>query len=217
MKRSWIMARRGFVAPLLLLPLAAGCSDTFDTTRTTTPRGSLGRILYGVVCDRVGAQSLPTDVTGLSFQGICHADPTTNKYATAVDVSQLPPLTDPAYTADGYRIPLAQQQLTRTYEIARIEALGRDREQVVGALDAAFPDSMVPVLAAPAGTTPCDPPDSASTVSFHSALAKTLSNLIDLYDDADETLPTVTRAVGRSLDDVKADPDVQSALARLDA
>ncbi len=186
--------------------------------RAPSPPTTLGRVLYGVVCDRVGAQSLPTDVTGASFQSICHPD-ASGAYATTVDISQLPPLDDPAYTPSGQLIPLAQQQASRTYEIARVEALGRDRESIVAALDAAFPDTQIPVLPPPPAPAPapCDPPPTSAQVSLQTDLGATLGRLLDLYDDADQTLPSVTRAVGRTLNDIKSDPDTQAALARLNA
>ncbi len=209
----------------------AACAPDFSTARAAAPTTALGRTLYSVVCDRVGAQSLPTDVTGGSFRSICHPDAATGAYGTKVDISQLPPLQNPAYTASGELIPLAQQETNRAYEIARIEALGRDRESLVTSLDAALPVASIPVL--PATTpAPCDAPSSASTAStastassastgstvpFQGELGATMGRLLDLYDDASETLPSVTRAVGRTLDDIKADPEGRAALARLDA
>ena len=125
MGKSSSVARGGVGAVAVIALL--GCAPDFSTTRTAPPVTTLGRVLYSVVCDRVGAQSLPTDVTGGSFQSICHPD-ATGKYGERVDVTQLPPLQDPAYTPSGELVPLAQQQASRTYEIARVEALGRDRE-----------------------------------------------------------------------------------------
>ena len=65
--------RRSLAAPGLLFALTTavpGCSD-FVTARSTPPRGSLGRELYSLICDRVGAQSLREDITGASYYGIC--------------------------------------------------------------------------------------------------------------------------------------------------
>ena len=201
----------------LVTLVVLGCAPDFTTARTPAPPTTLGVVLYGVVCDRIGAQSLPTDVTGTSYSAICHADPTTGAYATKVDVSLLPPLQNPAYTPSGQLVPLAQEQADQTYEIARVEALGRDREELVAALNAAFPNVQIPVLPPPPGPAPCTPPASTPEVPFQAELAGTMSRLLGLYDDPNQTIPSVTRAMGRTLDDIKSNPDVQAALARLDA
>ena len=210
------MARGGLAA--ITLGVAFGCAPDFSATRDPVPATTLGRTLYSVVCDRVGAQSLPTDVTGVSFNSICHPD-ASGKYGTKVDVSQLPALQSPAYTESGQLVPLAQQQAARTYEVGRVEALGRDREALVAALDAMFPDVSIPILPPPAGPAPCDTSGGAPGTQspFQSELGATMSRLLDLYDDPAQTIPSVTRAVGRTLNDIKADLDVQGALARLDA
>jgi hypothetical protein len=205
---------RSGLGALTLIVLS--CAPDFSTDRTPVKPTTLGRVLYSVVCDRVGAQSLPTDVTASSFHAICHPDPTTGAYATKVDVSQLPALEDPAYTPSGQRVPLAQQESARVYEVARVEALGRDREGIVAALDATFPAVKIPVLTPPSGPAPCTAPEKGP-VPLQAELGQTMSRLLDLYDDPDQTLPSVTRAVGRTLNDIKADPDTQAALARLDA
>jgi hypothetical protein len=212
------IARRSIAAASLAVSAglaSIACTGDFDTTRSIPPRGTLGRELFTVVCDRVGAQSLREDVTGASFHAVCHPDPATGAYADKVDVSQLPELHEPAYDAAGQLVPLAQQQASRTYSIARIEALARRREDVVGALDAALPDTRIPTQ--PVAGTPCDPPPSGPDVGLHQELSSTLSRLIDLYDDADQSIPSVTRGFGRALEDVRADPDAQAALAHLDA
>ena len=212
----WATATRRGLGSLSLV-LVFGCANDFTTTQQVEPKTSLGVTLYGIVCDRVGAQSLPTDVTGASYNSICHPD-ASGSYGTKVDTSLIPPLQNPAYTANGQLIPLAQQQQDQTYEIHRVEALGRDRASLVAALDAAFPDVTIPVVAYPPGPAPCDQPQAAGTqVSFQSQFAGTISHLLDLYDDSQQTIPSVTRAMGRTLDDIKGDLDVQAALARLDA
>src|ERR1700712_1914072 len=86
---------------VVALSLAApGCS-TFDTSRHPAPRGTLGRELFAVICDRVGAQALRDDVAGLSFRPVCHADPITGAYADKVDQAILPALYDGAQTPEG--------------------------------------------------------------------------------------------------------------------
>jgi hypothetical protein len=214
--RSLHIARAGLLA---VSAIAAGCAADFDTARRVAPRGTLGRELYTVICDRVGAQALREDVTGASFRGVCHADPE-GAYVDAVDRAALPPLTEGAPDQDGQPVSLARQEANRAHRIARIEALGRRREELVAALDATLPDVHIPraaAVAATGGERSCDPApaDAASDVALHEELAATLGRLTDLYDD--DTLPAVTRALGHAFDEVKADPEVQTSLARFDA
>src|SRR5262245_23240221 len=69
---------------------AVSCHD-FDTKRIAPPKTTLGDELYGVFCDRVGASSLPEDLTGASYRSICHPSTKPPFYADAVDTSVLPP------------------------------------------------------------------------------------------------------------------------------
>ena len=130
---------------LATLGAALGCSGDFDTSRATPPRGTLGRELFSMTCDRVGAQALEEDITGASYHAICHPDPATGAYSLTVDPSLLPPLEDGAFDVDGNPVSMATQQANRSYDIARIEALGRDRAPIVSALDAAIPDIQIAV------------------------------------------------------------------------
>src|ERR1700730_7803716 len=136
------MRRAPNVAPALLSLTAlaslacAACSGGFDTTRSTPPRGSLGRELYSLVCDRVGTQALREDVTASSYHDMCHPD-ATGKYTDRVDQTLLVPLDPNAVDIDGKPVPLADQQRHRAYRVARIEALARRREDLVKAFDAA--------------------------------------------------------------------------------
>jgi hypothetical protein len=100
----------------------SACSNDFDTTRTPPTRGTLGEEMYGILCDRVGAQALHEDMTGESFLAMCHKT-TDGKYVDKVDVSRLPPLVDGAIGADGKPMTLQQQQDDRARAIARIETL----------------------------------------------------------------------------------------------
>src|SRR5712691_6616858 len=134
---------RGFACGLALL--AFGCGGDFNLERSTPPRGSLGRELYSLVCDRVGAQALREDVTAISYHGVCHPDPVPGAYVDQVDASKLVPLDPHALDVDGHPVDLARQQRNRLYRIARIETLGRRREDLVKAFDAAFPDIKIAV------------------------------------------------------------------------
>ena len=206
--------RRRHLPAVLVSAFVIGCSTDFDTTRSVPPRGTLGRELFSLVCDRVGAQSLREDVTGGSFHAICHED-ADGKYGDRVDVGKLVALDPAAVDVDGNVVPLDRQQRSRAYEIARVEALGRRREDLIAAFDAAMPDLQIAVKDLGAS----DPSKSCDAVAQKDALLKqlsdTLSRFIDLYDD--QTIPMFTRGLGRMMRDVRADGDVQATLARFDA
>jgi hypothetical protein len=193
----------------------SGCTD-FDTTRVTPPRGTFGRELYTILCDRVGAQSLREDITGASFHALCHAD-ANGAFAGQVDQTQLPTLTDTT-TPDGQPVPLAVQQQRRAHNVARVEALGRDRARLIAAFDATVPATKIPERKLAPGE--CPDPDAAAAdasgkLELQGELTAFLGRLVDLYND--DTVPFTTRALGDVLDEVKADPDLQAALARMDA
>ncbi|HEY8076992.1 MAG TPA: hypothetical protein VIF62_22850, partial [Labilithrix sp.] len=113
----------GVIGLAALSALTPGCAPELDTTRSPPPRGSVGEEMYGVICDRVGAQALHEDLTGASFAGICHRV-NGGDFADKVDVSLLPPAIDPDVRAKA---------------VAKVEALGRRRDDLVRALDATFP------------------------------------------------------------------------------
>jgi hypothetical protein len=195
--------------------LGSGCSD-FSTARVAPPRGTFGRELYTILCDRVGAQALREDITGASFRAVCHPD-ANGSFADHVDQSQLPQLTATT-TPAGQPVSLAVQQQHRALDVARVEALARDRSRLVAALDAAVPATTIPERRLDNGECP-DPDaadaDSAGNLRLQSELRALAGRLIDLYDD--DTVPFVTRALGDTLNQVKSDPDLQAALARMDA
>jgi hypothetical protein len=198
------------------LPLAgAACSD-FSATRVAPARGTFGAEMYSVLCDRVGAQALREDVTGASFHAACNVDANGN-YADKVDQTQLPPLTATT-TPDGQPVTLAVQQQHRALDVARVEALARDRVELIAAFDGILPASTISELPIASGECP-DPDaadaDSSGRLSLQKELTAFLGRIVDLYDD--DTIPFATRALGDVMDEVKADPDLQEALARVDA
>jgi len=211
-------ASRRTRVPVALVGLALGgaaCSD-FGTNRVVPARGTFGTELYTVVCDRVGAQSLREDVTGASFAAVCHPDANGN-FASTVDQSQLPLLTATT-TADGQPVSLATQQANRVLNVARVEALARDRQGLIAAFDATLPATTIPEQ--PIASGECPDPDAASADSsgnlpLQKEFTSFLSRIVDLYDD--DTIPNATRALGDVMNEVKADPDLQAALARVDA
>ena len=203
-------------ASWLALPLVGtGCSD-FSTARVTPPRATFGAELYSVLCERVGAQALREDVTGASFQAVCNPDANGN-YATKVDQSLLPPLTATT-TPAGQPVSLAVQQQHRALDVARVEALARDRIELVAAFDATLPATTISEL--PLAQGECPDPDAAAAdasgrLSLQKEFSALLARIVDLYND--DTIPFATRALGDVMNEVKADPDLQDALARVDA
>ncbi len=212
----WVQLALG-VGPLV----CAGCASDFDTSRTVPPRGTLGRELFTVVCDRVGAQALREDVTGASFRDVCHAD-SKGKFKDKVDPTKLPPLTSTT-SVKGEPVSLAVQQANRPHNIARIEALARRRADFIAAIDSTIPDANLPRVCSDPKGTPGSGPGSgtgsggtgdASKLMLQSELSATLGRLVDLYED--DTIPGVTRGLGALMEAIKANPDAQAALARLD-
>ena len=199
--------------PIVLAASGASCSD-FDATRTPPPQASLGEEIYGVVCDRVGAQSLHEDLTGASYAGICHRLPD-GTFASQVDTSQLPALVDGATDASGKPVPLARQQQDRAYGIARVETMGKHRTDLIEALDATFPDKTIPIkdITNPDPTQSCTA--AAAPGSLHTELANLLGRFDPLYDDG--TIPQATEALADVANAFHADADAQTAWAIDDA
>src|SRR5579863_127507 len=198
-------ARGPALAASVALVAAAACSDTFDAARHPPPRGSLGQEMFGVVCDRVGAQSLHEDLTGASYRSICHPQPDgTFADPPTVDPTGLPPLDPNAKDVQGTPVTLDRQTADRAYGIARMEALGRHRADLVGALDATFPDEQIPVFDATCQST--------VPGSLHTELAGLLQRLQALYGDG--TLPQETQALATVVDALAGAGDAQSAWVR---
>ena len=194
------------------------CSSDFDATRHAPPRGSLGRELWTLVCDRVGAQSLREDVTGASFHAVCHAD-TSGGFADRVDVSKLPALPPAAVDTSGHSVPLETRQQRRGYSVARVEAMARRRLDLIGAFDATFPDVelLLREVTPESPVTGCDTPPTAEQkkAALLRQIADTFGRFVDLYNDG--TIPELTRGLGRFMRSMEADPEARDALARLDA
>jgi hypothetical protein len=201
----------------LAVAVSAACTDV--APRSAPPRGTLGQELYGVVCDRVGAQSLHEDLTGASFHSICHAD--SGGYSSTVDQSLLPPMVDGQPDVNGKPVPLAIQKAQRAYGVARLQRLAADRDRLVAALDAAFPDVQVPIKdlgnATPAQS--CNAAPGGGQGSLHTELSNLLARFSALYDDG--TLPHSTEALGYlvSAYNKSSDPTTgaQASYARLNA
>jgi hypothetical protein len=203
----------GLVASAALL---AACASDIDTTRNPPPRGTLGTEMYGVICDRVGAQALHEDLTGASFTSLCHpaAD---GSWADHVDLTKLTALDPAAHDANGNPMPLAKQQADRAHAVARIETLAKHRADLIAALDFALPDVDIPVhdLGNPDPKKSCNPPAASGEARLHDALRDLLARFGPLYDDG--TLPQSTESLARVMNAFKASTDAQAAYARLDA
>src|SRR3954453_18970006 len=103
-KRATFGRAGGVLAPALLGCLAAVSCTDFSTARPELPRGTLGAEIFGVVCDRVCAQSLHEDLSGSSFQAICHGEGGDGNFGTdsfTVDQNALPPIDGDSPTLDG--------------------------------------------------------------------------------------------------------------------
>ncbi len=190
------------LAAIFALSVVA-CSDNFDTTRAARPyaaKSTLGQEIYGVLCDRVGAGALNEDPMGLSFHAVCHPDGDGN-YADKVDTSKLPPVEGTA-------------AVTRNLAVAKVEALARDRTELVKALDVILPDIEIDD---PYATTP-------SKVRLHQALKILIQRLNPLYDSnplasegasPDPLLPSATQSLARLFQAMIDSPTAQQALSQI--
>lgn len=206
-----ILARVLGAAGLSMLALGAGgCHEEFDTSRVIPARGTVGEEVFGVLCDRVGAQALREDLTGESFRAVCHKVDT-NDFENTVKTERLPDLVDGALDLNGNPVSLALQQANRTYAIGRVEALARRRADLVAALDATFPDQIVPIkdLNNPDPKLSCNAPAESGEGKLNTELANLLGRFAALYNDG--TLPQSTESLGRLLSAFKAAEDAQKA------
>ncbi|MGO9707858.1 MAG: hypothetical protein ACLQBL_03275 [Polyangiaceae bacterium] len=191
----------------------AACADPFTTARNPPPQGTTGQLLYGLVCDRIGAQALPEDLTGASYEPICHFDANGN-YASTVDQTQLPPLSPTAVDTDGNPVSLAVQTANRAYDVARIEALAGQRSNLISSFDTIFPATQVNIV----NTGSADPTQSCApngTDTFTDQLTALLARFTPLYNDG--TIPQSTESLARIFQAIQASPDAQQAFARFQA
>lgn len=207
----------GLVGLVALSALTPGCAEEFDTTRVVPKRGSVGTEMYGVICDRVGAQALREDLTGGSFRAVCHAN-AAGIFGDRVDVSALPPLDPEAVNERGEAVSMEAQTRHREAAVARIEALGRRRADLIRALDATFPaETRVGIkdLDAADETKSCQAPAASGEGLLTDQIADMLGRMSDLY--ADGTLEDSTRSLAHLVEAFKKDDDAQAAWSRLSA
>jgi hypothetical protein len=188
------------------------CANDLDTSRQPAPRGSIGEELYGVICDRVGSQALHEDMTGASFEGICHKSLTTGAFADKVDQQRLPPPTEGARDIKDQPVSVEDQSANRLYAVNRIEALARRRADLIEAFDATFPDADLDVknVAASDPAASCDPAAGPRTLGRE--LADMLGRMAPLYNDG--TIPQSTESLARVMQAFQKSPEAQVALAR---
>jgi hypothetical protein len=213
-KRTVTKARRSLrLAALGTLVVASGCADAFDTTRTPAPRGTIGQELFGVICDRVGAQALQEDLTGASFQAVCHPDSSGN-YSNTVDQTQLPALSAAAVDVNGNAVPMSVQTSNRTYAVNRVQALARVRPDLIGSFDTVFPATQIPIV----DLGNADPTQSCApngTGALGDQLADLLARFQPLYDDG--TIPDSTESLARVFSVLQTAADAQTSLTHFEA
>lgn len=198
--------RTATVSRLLLLGcalLATACGEGLDTTRAPPARGTLGEELFGVLCDRLGAQTLPEDLSGASFRRICHKG-LDGSYADRLAAQHLPSTDDTS---------------GRALAVARLETLARHRARLISALDTLFPEMTVPVkdLGNLSPPLTCGPPGAGQPAEARLAqeLGALLERMTVLYGD--DTLPGSTRALGDWVESFRASPEALQAWAELNA
>src|SRR5260370_5576077 len=136
MRRVKPRRRSGKVCSLMAILAFAGACGDISTRRDLPQRPSLGEMLYGVFCDRLGAQSLHEDLSGSSYRQLCHRQD--GLFADTVDSSSLPPAQG-GVDGNGQPVPAERQLVTRTHAIARIEALALRRADLISSLHAMLP------------------------------------------------------------------------------
>lgn len=162
--------------------VAAASCNALDTTRVPQRAATLGTNIYSVFCDRLGASSIPEDLTGASYDAICHFDDQ-GEFGFEVDQSVLPaPAT-------------AEQNAARKLSVAKLERMAQRRKDLVRAFDAIFPDVEIPDVTSAAP---------GAKVRLHDALFRLTQTLNPLYEitpagsaSADPLLPANTRALAR--------------------
>lgn len=206
----------GLVGLTSLTVFTQGCAHEFDTDRQLPKRGSVGEEIYGVLCDRVGAQALREDLSGASFKNVCHRNQA-GDFADTVDESKLPSLDPNAVNEKGEPVSIEKQREDRKRAIGKIEALARRRADLVRALDATFPEEKVPRkdLDNPDPTKSCDVPKKNGEALLTEQLADLLGRTADLYNDG--TIPNSTRSLATVMEAFKKSPEAQAAWSRLSA
>ncbi len=206
----------GLVGLVALVTLAPGCAPELDTSRAPITLGTVGEEMYGVICDRVGAQALREDLTGDSFRGVCHK-PRGGDFADKVDVTKLPAIDPGAVNEKGEPVSTDQQAKNRDAAVGRVESLARRRTDLIRALDATFPETKIPIkdIDNPDEMQSCNAPKASGEGVLTAQIADMLGRMGDLYNDG--TLPQSTESLSRVVDAFKQSDEAQAAWARLSA
>lgn len=193
-----ITRRLSSAAALACVSVLASSCHTIDTTRQAPPKATLGDDVYGVFCDRIGASVLSEDLSGASYQPVCHYDDQ-GKYQDKVDTTALPPPND------------AKATKARKLSIAKMDAMVRRRSELIRAVNAVFPDGEIP-----------DPTGAAGAkIKLHDALLDFTQKLVPLYEEnphekgGDPLFPTSTRSIARLFDALGTSDEARKALTRI--
>ena len=207
----------GLVGLVTLSALTPACAPELDVSRAPPRRGSVGEEMFGVICDRVGAQALREDLTGESFRGICHKPTVDGEFADKVDETKLPSLDPAGARENGDYVPVEEQRKSRDFAIGRVEALGRRRADLIRALDATFPEKTIPIkdIDNADESRSCEAPEKNGEGLLTDQIADMLGRMGDLYNDG--TLPQSTESLARVMDAFQKDEAAQAAWARLSA
>jgi len=175
----------------------ASC-HTIDTTRQAPREATLGDDVYGVFCDRIGASVLSEDLSGASYEALCHYD-AEGKYGDKVDIAALPMPND------------ARANTARELSLAKMDAMVRRRSELIRAVNAAFPDSEIPDPTAGEG----------KKIRLHDALLDFTQKLVPLYESnpyektGAPLFPTSTRSIARLFGALGESEEARKALTRM--
>ena len=201
----------GLAASTILTP---GCHEELDTERVLPARASVGEEMFGVICDRVGAQALREDLTGDSFRKVCHR-PVGGVFEDKVDATQLPEINPAAINESGQPVSVEDQTKNRAKAVGRVEALARRRAELIRAFDATFPQEKVAIkdIDNPDETKSCGAPAQGAEGLLADQIAEMLGKMGELYNDG--TLPQSTQSLARVVETFEKSQEAQSAWARL--
>lgn len=184
-------------AALAAVGVVASC-HTIDTTRQALPKATLGDDVYGVFCDRIGASVLAEDLTGASYEPVCHYD-AQGKYGDTVDTTGLPQPED------------AKAKTARALSLAKMNAMVRRRSELIRAVNTVFPDGEIP-----------DPTGAGDKkIKLHDALLDFTQRLVPLYESnpyekaGAPLFPESTRSIARLFGALGESDDALKALTRI--
>lgn len=206
----------GLVGLVVLSTFAPACAKPLDTERPALERGTVGEEMFGVICDRVGAQALREDLTGESFRAVCHKTKG-GEFEDKVDTAKLPTLDPSAINEEGAGVTVDQQTKNREVAVGRVEALARRRADLIRALDATFPETKIAIkdIDNSDEQKSCDAPKKSGEGLLTNQIADMLGRMGDLYNDG--TLPQSTQSLARVMDAFKKSEEAQAAWSRLSA